>query len=60
VQRTKDRGKNNLQKCSYRRQTVVYDARYQGTINFECPLDSFFVTVPQGPRQIAPGFNLGN
>ena len=32
----------------------------QSTIKFECPRDSFYVAVPQGPRQIAPGFNLGN
>jgi len=45
---------------SCRRQTPVYDARDQGAIKIECRLHSVVVTVPQGPRQIAPGFNLGN
>ena len=50
----------HFSECSRRGQTSVFDARFQGTIKIGCPLHSVVVTVPQGPRQIAPGFNLGN
>ncbi len=39
-------------KCrSYARQSVVYDARYQGIITIEYALHPVVVTVPQGRRQ---------